>query len=122
MAGPPSPAALSAPIASRIIAGAAPVARHLCDIAGCNRPRQRWQRVCSRCFAVLPHRVSIGVVNAWRSGDRPLWRALKKDGGQMLADHLAAEHRRFAKRAARLGAVTPQQAFHNHQRLLGEQD
>lgn len=90
------------------------MAKHRCDVAGCTRDRFRWQRICSRCFAVLPRRMTLALLAAYRSGDRPAWRALRKESGRLSA------------RANRLGRgfppVTAQQAFANHQRLLGEQD
>lgn len=102
------------------------MAKHRCDVTGCTRNRFRWQRVCSRCFAVLPRRMTLALIAAYRSGDRPAWRALQKESGRLLADNLASESRRLSARANRLGRgfppVTAQQAFANHQRLLGEQD
>ncbi|MGE4324196.1 MAG: hypothetical protein AB7E60_14365 [Sphingobium sp.] len=98
------------------------MAKGRCDVDGCTRHRHRWQRICTRCFTVLPRRTSLALIAAYRSGDRATWRALRKEGGRQLANNLAAESRRLLSRAGRLGAVSPQQAFRNHQRLLGEQD
>ncbi|WP_313800947.1 hypothetical protein [Sphingobium sp.] len=102
------------------------MAKHRCDVAGCTRNRSRWQRVCARCFAVLPRRTSLALISAYRSGDRTAWRALRKESGHQLADNLASETRRLLARAGRSGRTLPpvssQQAFQNHQRLLGEQD
>jgi hypothetical protein len=100
------------------------MAKHRCDVGGCTRDRARWQRVCTRCFAVVPRRTILALIAAYRTGDRPAWRALQKESGRLLADSLACESRRLTARAARIGLphVSAQQAFQNHQRLLGEQD
>lgn len=102
------------------------MAKHRCDVGGCTRDRARWQRVCARCFAVIPRRIILALITAYRTGDRPAWRALQKESGRLLADSLACESRRLTARAARvanrLPPVSAQQAFKNHQRLLGEQD
>ncbi|MGE4324127.1 MAG: hypothetical protein AB7E60_14015 [Sphingobium sp.] len=98
------------------------MARARCDVDGCTRHRFRWQRICARCFAVLPRRISLALITAHRAGDRPTWRALRKESGRLLTNSIAADSHRLLARASRLGAVSPQQAFRNHQRLLGERD
>ncbi|MGW8201930.1 hypothetical protein ACWGM0_05195 [Sphingomonas bisphenolicum] len=102
------------------------MAKHRCDVAGCNRNRFRFQRVCTRCFAVLPRRTVLALIAAYRSGERATWRALQKESGRILTDKLASETRRLVARADRLARATPpvtsQQAYQIHQRLLGEQD
>lgn len=99
------------------------MARPRCDVAGCTRSRHRWQRVCERCFAVLPRRLCLTLIMAWRLGDKPAWRAIGREAGRILTDKLASESRRLSARATRHAPrISAQQAFHNHQRLLGEQD
>lgn len=99
------------------------MAKPRCDVAGCTRTRQRWQRVCERCFALLPRRACLSLIMAYRLGDKPAWRALKRETGNVLAGKIAAENRRLPNRAVRHAPrISAQQAFHNHQRLLGEQD
>lgn len=102
------------------------MAKHRCDVVGCNRNRFRFQRVCTRCFAVVPRRLIMALIAAYRSGDRKTWRTLQKESGCILADHVSCESRRLLARADRLARacppITAQQAYQNHQRLLGEQD
>lgn len=102
------------------------MAKHNCDVAGCAQSRSRWQRVCARCFTVLPRGAVADLIMAYRRGDRPAWRAMQKQTGRLLENHLACKTRLLSQRAGRLDRtmphVTAQQAFRNHQRLLGEQD
>lgn len=102
------------------------MAKHACDVSGCNRTRFRWQRICNRCYAILPRRISFALINAWHGKDRTVWRAMKKEAGRLLVDNLASETRRLTGRQSRLArsmpAITAQQAFQNNQRLLGEHD
>lgn len=102
------------------------MAKHCCDVAGCGRSRPRYQRVCGRCFTVLPRQPVLALIAAYRLGDRPIWRALQKKTGRLLENHLACKTRLLSQRAGRFDRtmphVTAQQAFLNHQRLLGEQD
>lgn len=102
------------------------MAKHLCDVAVCTGKRLRWQRICTRCYNILPRHTAKALIAAYRAADKPTWRTLCKESGRILADHLAAQTRRAAARDARLGRtfppITAQQAFANTQRLLGEQD
>ncbi|WIA56515.1 hypothetical protein N6H05_01435 [Sphingobium sp. WTD-1] len=102
------------------------MAKHRCDVTGCSQSRSRWQRVCTRCFTVLPRQPVLALIAAYRLGDRPTWRALQKKTGRLLENHLACKTRLLSQRAGRLDRTMPhvsaQQAFRNHQRLLGEQD
>ena len=102
------------------------MAKHNCDVAGCGQLRSRRQRVCARCFTVLPRTPVLDLIAAYRRGDRPAWRALRKQTGRLLENHLACKARLLSQRAGRFDRtmphITAQQAYRNHQRLLGEQD
>ncbi len=102
------------------------MAKNKCDVAGCTQSRSPWQRVCAQCFTGSPRRVVADLIMAYRRGDRPAWRAMQKATGRLLENHLACKTRLLSQRAGRFDRtmphVTAQQAFRNHQRLLGEQD
>lgn len=84
---------------------------HLCDVPGCGRSRKRWQRLCDRCFAALPGDLRTAIAEAHYAQDKPRWRAARRAAASALA---SVEQRR--------ATVTPQQAFENTRRLLGEHD
>lgn len=96
---------------------------HLCDVPGCGRSRKRWQRLCDRCFPLLPGDIRTGLATAHRAQDKPRQRALRRQAGQFMAPLMIAAGLRFAARVNHGRKPTsPQQAFTNAQRLLGEHD
>jgi len=87
---------------------------HKCDVPGCQHTRRRWQRVCERCFAALPGDIRTAIVEHYRAGRKAAWRTECKR---------AAEHMRDAPNPIPTAPrITPQQAFADQQRLLGERD
>lgn len=83
---------------------------HICDVPGCSNTRHRWQRLCSQCFAALPHPIRVGIKNTFKA-------------------HASAEHRQYCKSARaflderdRAREAASQRAYHNTARLLGEHD
>lgn len=60
--------------------------RHICDVAGCGNVRERWQRICSRCYnALWKHKdVRTGIIEAYRFGNRPRHRKLAKTAGTLI--------------------------------------
>lgn len=89
---------------------------HRCDVPGCTRTRASWQRLCTTCYAALPNDIRNRIIESRRHGRNPDWRAACKKAARHLA-----QIARPASPALR-PRVTPQQAFANQQRLLGEQD
>jgi hypothetical protein len=85
-----------------------PRRRHICDVPGCGAPRERWQRICERCYRALPGAIRTGLIDAWRLGRKPAWRTFRKQAG---------EHMR-ALELSRQSA--PREAYERQQRLLGE--
>ena len=83
---------------------------HICDVPGCGRPRHRWQRLCDGCFSRLPGDIRTGIKEAFQQRRFRDHRQFK----QRAAEHLAgiAPHHPHH--------VSPEQAFANSQRLLGE--
>lgn len=89
---------------------------HRCDVPGCARTRASWQRLCTPCFEALPREIRNRIIETRRLGRNPDWRAACKKAARHLA-HIAR-----TPRAPCRPRITPQQAFANQQRLLGEQD
>lgn len=60
--------------------------RHLCDVEGCTRERQRWQRLCAVCYGRLSgHRdIRYGILDAHRTGQRRVKRQLARRAGAVL--------------------------------------
>lgn len=71
---------------------------HICDVNGCGRQRERWQRICPRCFALRPGAVSRALILAFRSRDHAAWRQRRAEAGRLLGDGLAANGRRLMER------------------------
>lgn len=63
-----------------------PRRRHICDVAGCTRERERWQRLCTSCFGRLTgHRdIRTGILDAHRTGNMKAKRALCRRAGALL--------------------------------------
>lgn len=89
---------------------------HRCDVPGCTRTRASWQRLCDPCFDALPREIRNRIIEMRRIGRNADWRAACKNAARHLA-----QIARPASPALR-PRVTPQQAFANQQRLLGEHD
>lgn len=87
---------------------------HRCDVPGCTNTRRRWQRLCERCFGALPGDIRTGIIGAHQAGRKPEWRQQCKRAAQHLSHLLNG--------AAPAPRVSPQQAFADQQRLLGERD
>ncbi|MFY9351656.1 MAG: hypothetical protein WBL20_19460 [Sphingobium sp.] len=90
--------------------------KHICDVKGCGRQRLRYQRLCPRCFSLLPGAISRALILAWRSGDRPAWRARCDEAGKLVGHREATSRHRLADRSRR--APIDGAALMN--RILGE--
>jgi hypothetical protein len=88
--------------------------QHLCDVPGCRRPRKRWQRLCSRCFDMLPWAMRNGILANFAS-DKPAHRTWCKQA----AEHLAYVLDPTATPAPKVDA---QQAYQRTARMMGEHD
>lgn len=66
---------------------------HICDVMGCGRQRQRWQRLCGVCFDRLPRDVRTNLIRAFRAGDRPAWRHWCRRARDIIAAGDAARRR-----------------------------
>lgn len=40
--------------------------RHVCDVPGCTRERERWQRICTTCFHALSSDLRNALITAKR--------------------------------------------------------
>jgi hypothetical protein len=85
--------------------------RHTCDVPGCGKSRERWQRICGGCFRQLPGDVRHQIIDGHRCKDHKRHRA----GIKAAAQHLAAS-------AGQPARPSPTQAYQAQQRLLGERD
>lgn len=90
-----------------------------CDVPNCTNRRDKWQRLCDRCFNTLPRHISVGLKAAKlerRNGD---WRKLRSEAGDFmrLGNPILTEIA-----AAAIERITPQRAYHLQQQMLGERD
>jgi hypothetical protein len=87
--------------------------QHVCDVPGCGRTRQRWQRICDHCYPALPRDVRNSLIRAHAERRTADWRAWKRKAGEVFA----------ARRRDRPGQptnISPQSAFEMQARMLGE--
>ena len=84
--------------------------RHACD--ACDAPRPVRHRLCSRCWADLPHNVRLPLVTAWKTGNRTTWRRLRKQARAIVQGP--------ARPLPRAAAPDPQTVYARTARLLGE--
>lgn len=82
--------------------------RYRCDVPGCTRPRERWQRLCTSCWAALPADIRKAIADNHRFHNRPAHRA----ACLRAASHLAIAREQATRRQ--------QAAFERTARLLGE--
>lgn len=63
-----------------------PRRQHICDVDGCTRERQRWQRLCGSCFGRLATRLDLrtGILEAHKTGNRAEKRRLCRRAGEAL--------------------------------------
>jgi hypothetical protein len=89
------------------------VAKHICDVPGCGRARQRRHRLCPRCFGRLPGEIRVGIAEAHHQRRFTDWSALKKRAAAFLNLDCAAP-------AGAVATVSPERAYELQARLLGE--
>lgn len=94
--------------------------RHVCDVPGCSHERKRWQRLCDGCYFALPGSVRTEIIDAHRQGRRKDWRRACRHAGELFAVPAAPTALLPARPPFRPSRLTAEQAFENHQRLLGE--
>lgn len=82
--------------------------RHPCD--ACGAERKSWQRLCSSCWARLPGDIRTGVVEAWKSGHKAVWRGWRTKARAAIAG------------AAPPARSAPADAYHMIAARLGERD
>lgn len=87
---------------------------HRCDVPGCTHTRRRWQRLCERCFTALPGDIRTAIIQAHQAGRKADWRRERRRAADHITHLLSAPPSR--------PRVSPQQAFADQQRLLGERD
>lgn len=90
-----------------------PKRRHPCDVPGCGRERDRWQRLCPHCFRALPAQIRTGIIQSFKFGLKDRHREWKAQA----AVHMAPQ---FAARAA--PAVSGAQAYALANRITGDRD
>jgi hypothetical protein len=86
--------------------------KHICDVPGCTRPRQRWQRICDTCYGQLPREVRNNLIRAHAERRTADWRSWKRKAGEII-DARAAEQPPATR-------WNPQRAFDLQARMLGE--
>lgn len=90
---------------------------HRCAVPDCDRtPRQKWMRLCDRCFAVLPLDVRNDLANVRRYADLP---KNERDRRFRKAQREARDF--MARRKAEQDAAAAE-AFNRTQDLLGEKN
>lgn len=90
-----------------------------CDVPNCTNRRDRWQRLCDRCFNTLPRHISLGLKAAKaerREGD---WRRLRTEAGDFMK---LADPNITTIDAAAIQRITPQRAYRLQQLMMGERD
>lgn len=88
--------------------------RHICDVPGCGAHRQRWQRLCQRCWEGLPGDIRTGITATHKQGRKGAKRALCARAAAHLGIAAPAPALPTAPR------ISAQDAFERNQRLLGE--
>lgn len=86
--------------------------QHICDVPGCTRTRQRWQRICIACYPALPRDIRNNLIRAHAERRIADWRAWKRKAGLHLG--------RAPDRPGSTGAINPQTTFAMNERMLGE--
>lgn len=87
--------------------------RHICDVPGCGAERQRWQRVCARCWRELPRNIRWDITDGHKCRETARHRSGKKRAGEWLAGTAPAPV---------IARPTPQQFQSRQASLLGEHD
>jgi hypothetical protein len=67
---------------------------HICDVPGCERQRERWQRICSHCFKALPRELRGGIGNSWKAREFGNYRQFCRHAGEFLAQQAEAREER----------------------------
>lgn len=67
--------------------------RHPCDVPGCGRERERWQRLCPHCFRALPAEIRTGIIQSFKFGLKQRHREWKAKAAAHMAPQLAARTR-----------------------------
>jgi hypothetical protein len=88
--------------------------RHRCDVPGCGRDRDRWQRLCIRCFRALPAQIRTGIIQSFKRHDMPAHRAWQRDAAAHMAPQLSP--------AGAAPGVDSATAYANAARLTGDRD
>ena len=88
--------------------------QHICDVPGCPRTRQRWQRICDTCYPALPREIRNNLIRAHAERRMADWRAWKRKAGEMFAT------RRASQQSTTTRWIDPQSAFAMQARMLGE--
>lgn len=85
-----------------------------CDC--CGAPRLRWQRLCAACWRALPGSLRTPLIEAFKRGDKPAWRAARSAARAFLADDANAHVRACS------ASTTPQQVYARAQAMIGERE
>ena len=96
---------------------------YVCDVPGCTRCRERWKRICDSCWPQLPAHIRHAITENHRIATRASAgstaaseaRKVHREACKAARDHLA---HRAAPQAHH--HISPEQAFANTARLLGE--
>jgi hypothetical protein len=86
---------------------------HPCDVPGCGRERDRWQRLCPHCFRALPAPIRTGIIQSFKFGLKERHREWKR---------LAAEHMAPQLAARTTAGVSAAQAYALANRITGDRD
>jgi hypothetical protein len=89
-----------------------------CDVPSCGATRQRWQRLCGRCWSKLPGELRVGIEEAHHQHRHRDWQALRRRAAAFL--NLPTNRPGELLARGGLGRTTPQRAFELAARLLGE--